>query len=94
VSESWKLSRILDGARLSEARRGAIEGLLRALEEDVARAYRESERSRADAARLVQEVRDLRIHLRDRDAHIRNLEAQLFPLIRANPEPEATQEIL
>ena len=43
------------------------------------------------AVRNEREVaKDLRVHLKDRDAHIRNLEAQLRPhLVQQEPETEA-----
>ena len=53
---------------------------------------RERRWERAHLKSISQEANDLRIHLRDRDAHIANLEAQLRPLLvdhGAVPETEA-----
>lgn len=45
---------------------------------------------RRDIGQLRVENQDLRIHLRDRDRHIKNLEAQLLPYLK----PEDPQEAL
>lgn len=75
------LQTILDGARISKDRRRQLEALIADLERD-------AERDRWDAARNRTLIGDLRAHLRDRDRHIANLEAQLMPLLRAGAETE------
>jgi hypothetical protein len=77
----WALS----GARIAQRRVDAVEAALRRLNESYNRVA-------ADKRQAQREASDLRIHLRDRDAHIRNLEAQLRPHLLA--EPEGTQEAL
>lgn len=78
--------RELEGTRISRERREVIEGRLRDLMEHEKWLYVELDNER-------NMVRDLRIHLRDRDAHIANLEAQLRPLLVSGsdvmPETEA-----
>jgi len=64
-----RLWTILEGSRLAKHRREA----LRKLVEDLSAA---ADRARADGRRTAQEAKDLRIHLRDRDRHIANLEAE------------------
>ena len=70
------IQRELDGTRIGRKRREIIEGRLRDLmkHEKWLDVTLDNERNM---------VRDLRIHLRDRDAHIRNLEAQLRPYLSA-----------
>jgi hypothetical protein len=46
-----------------------------------------------EARRSKREVADLKLHLRDRDRHIANLEAELRPHL-VNAEPGGTQEEL
>jgi len=75
----------LEGARLSDTRRRAI------VDYAIRRqAERRHERLVTDNLRGMvrgadQKAADLAVHLRDRDAHIRNLEAQLMPHLRADP---------
>lgn len=49
---------------------------------------------RAENRRLSQELRDLRIHLRDRDAYIRNLESQLKPFLVVSQEIHDQEPLL
>jgi hypothetical protein len=66
------IAEALEGARISEERLAAIRRRL-------------AERHRSGSATIE---RDLRIHLRDRDAHIRNLEAQLRPYLLDHDESQ------
>jgi hypothetical protein len=73
-----RVMKAIDGSQLSRDRRGRILDAL----DDFSRDYRRESRYAQEAFRReVQEAHDLRVHLRDRDAHIANLEAQLRPLI-------------
>jgi hypothetical protein len=73
---------ILEGSRLSRQRRDKLMALVQELERIAAHHQHESRRAQVQA-------RDLRIHLRDRDAHIANLEAQLRPhLLHATDDAE------
>lgn len=77
------------GPRGGWAPKACIEALLRAVEDrekEARHAKQQLEQNRRD----VIEISDLRIMLRDRDAHIKNLEAQLRPmLVQHEPQTEA-----
>jgi hypothetical protein len=75
----------LSGTRVAQWRVDKVAESLRSMR-------RETDRLRTMARHEAQEARDLRIHLRDRDAHIRNLEAQLRPHLLA--QSETVQEAL
>ena len=77
----------LDGARLAQERVDAIAEALRERDRRVGWLQAEAKQARREAS-------DLRIHLRDRDAHIRNLEAQLRPYITAGVGHGGNQEAI
>lgn len=69
-----ELAEVLEGTRMPVAR-------LRTIRLRIQEWYQRVEYHRGEAARGWETARDLRVHLRDRDAHIKNLEAQLMPYI-------------
>lgn len=76
---SYEIWQALSGSRLSQKRTDMIIEALRQMK-------RNEEGRRRELGQLRTENQDLRVHLRDRDRHIRNLEAQLMPYLRAAPE--------
>lgn len=84
------LAAALSAARLSEERLKLIRETLARFADDLEKERRWNRELEAWRGKRDHELRDLRIHLRDRDAHIKNLEAQLTPLLAARqPETEA-----
>lgn len=69
---AWDIAVALNGANVAQWRRDIITARL-------ADCQRRERRKAEELDRAYQENRDLRHHLKDRDAHIANLEAQLRP---------------
>lgn len=84
------LAETLTNTRLSEAKLRVIRRTLERLTEELEKERRWNREREAGRKNRDQEVQDLRIHLRDRDAHVKNLEAQLRPLLTQHePQTEA-----
>lgn len=82
VPPELRIKRLVERWKLSGVRREELMYLVNALARD-----------RDLAREAAREASDLRIHLKDRDAHIRNLEAELMPHLRAGTAEQPSLEV-